>query len=129
MTTATSVPTAKRIVAIDLGKDKSVACDYHPGSGEVAFTTLGTGRAELHRLLARRRPGVVVIEASALSGWVHDRCAAARAARRADWLSMPANRAGELRSPSASISASTAAAFAERNGFGGVRAFRGQNQY
>jgi transposase len=74
MTTATSVPTAERIVAIDLGKYKSVACNYHPGSGEVAFTTLGTGRAELHRLLARRRPGVVVIEACALSGWVHDLC-------------------------------------------------------
>jgi transposase len=74
MTAATTVPTADRILAIDLGKYKSVACDYHPPTGEVAFTTLDTGRVELHRLLARRRPGVVVIEACALSGWVHDLC-------------------------------------------------------
>jgi hypothetical protein len=120
MTTATSVPTAERIVAIDLGKYKSVACDYHPGSGEVAFTTLDTGRAELHRLLARRRPGVVVIEACALSGWVHDRCAALLRggprcpSRRADRLSTPADRAGKLRSPSGSISASRTAG--SRNG-------------
>src|SRR5438132_2473153 len=75
MTTATAVPTADRILAIDLGKYKSVAADYHAASGEVAFTTLDTSRAELFGLLTKRRPAVVVVEACALSGWVHDLCA------------------------------------------------------
>jgi hypothetical protein len=100
MTTATSVPTAERIVAIDLGKYKSVACDYHPGSGEVAFTTLDTGRAELHRLFTRRRRhrGVCAVGL----GPRPVRGAAARRpapSRRADRLSTPADRAGELRLP------------------------------
>jgi len=75
MTTATRIAaTAERILALDLGKYKSVACDYHARTGEVAFTTLDTGRGELHKLLDRRRPDVVVFEACALSGWVHDLC-------------------------------------------------------
>jgi len=74
MTTATTVPTAQRILAIDLGKYKSVACNYHADTGEVAFATLDTSRAELPKLFTRRRPDVVVIEACALSGWVHDLC-------------------------------------------------------
>lgn len=74
MTTAIGTATAERILAVDLGKYKSVVCDYHGNSGEVAFTTLDTTRCELHKLLTRRRPDVVVIEACALSGWVDDLC-------------------------------------------------------
>jgi transposase len=74
MTTATAVPTAERIFAIDLGKYKSVACDYHAASGEVKFTTFDTSLGLLRQLLSKRRPGVVVIEACALCGWVHDLC-------------------------------------------------------
>ena len=62
------------ILAIDLGKYKSVACLYHPATAEAEFRTLDTSRAELTRLIARARPAVVVIEACSRSGWVHDLC-------------------------------------------------------
>ena len=62
------------ILAIDLGKYKSLACLYEPNGGEVKTTTLDTNRFELARLIESRRPGVVVIEACALSGWVSDLC-------------------------------------------------------
>jgi hypothetical protein len=62
------------ILALDLGKYKSVACLYGPATAEAEFRTLGTSRAELARLIARARPAVVVIEACSRSGWVHDLC-------------------------------------------------------
>src|SRR5262245_24459988 len=74
MTTTIHTVTAERILAIDLGKYKSVVCDYDNNSGEVVFTTIETTRIELHKQLSKRQPDVVVIEACALSGWVHDLC-------------------------------------------------------
>jgi transposase len=74
MTATTFAATAGRILAIDLGKYKSVACDYDPATAEVAFASFDTTRDELRRRLAGGRPAVVVIEACALSGWVHDLC-------------------------------------------------------
>src|SRR6516225_657350 len=63
------------IVALDLGKYKSVACLYDGDPAAARFQSLTTGRAELVRLL-RCYPGcAVVIEACALAGWVHDLCA------------------------------------------------------
>ena len=72
-----SAPTASTstILAIDLGKYKSVACLHDPDSGEFRFTTFETSRAELSRLLAKERPAVVIIEACLLAGWVRDLCA------------------------------------------------------
>jgi transposase len=72
MTNATAATSA--ILALDLGKYKSVACLYDPQGGEASFQTLTTSRAELARLLERHRPAVVVIEACTLAGWVHDLC-------------------------------------------------------
>jgi transposase len=63
------------ILALDLGKYKSVACAYDPAAAQARFDTLTTGRRELLRLLEQHRPAVVVIEACALAGWVHDLCA------------------------------------------------------
>jgi transposase len=72
----TKAPTAAGpILALDLGKYKSVACAYDPADPEPRFQALPTSRAALGRLLDRRRPAVVVIEACALAGWVHDLCA------------------------------------------------------
>jgi transposase len=62
------------ILAIDLGKYKSVACLHDPDSGEFRFTTFDTSRAELSQLLGKQRPAVVIIEACLLAGWVHDVC-------------------------------------------------------
>jgi len=62
------------ILAIDLGKYKSVGCTHEGAGGEIAFTTFETTRAELQRLIGRDRPAVVIIEACLLAGWVHDLC-------------------------------------------------------
>jgi transposase len=75
MTTPTTAPGT--IVAIDLGKYKSVACAYDPATAQARFDTRTTSRSELLRLLERYRPAVVLIEACALAGWVHDLCAEA----------------------------------------------------
>jgi len=69
-TTATGL-----ILAIDLGKFKSVACTYDRAAAQAHFDTLTTCRHELTKLFDRHRPAVVVIEACTLAGWVHDLCA------------------------------------------------------
>ena len=60
------------ILALDLGKFKSVACIYDPVTAR--FQSITTSRADLQRLLDPVRPAVVAIEACALAGWVHDHC-------------------------------------------------------
>jgi transposase len=72
-TNTTTVSTT--ILAIDLGKYKSVACLHDPATGEYSFMTLDTSRAELRKLIGKTQPGVVIIEACLLAGWVHDLCA------------------------------------------------------
>ena len=62
------------ILAIDLGKYKSVACAHDHTTGEICFTTFETTRHELQKLLARWQPAAVIIEACLLAGWVHDLC-------------------------------------------------------
>jgi transposase len=74
-TTPTTAPGT--ILALDLGKYKSVACAYEPATAQARFDTRTTARAERLRLLGRYRPAVVLIEACALAGWVHDLCAEA----------------------------------------------------
>jgi transposase len=66
---------AAPILALDLGKYKSVACAYAGDPAGARFESLTTDRAHLLQLFAKHRPSVVVIEACALAGWVHDLCA------------------------------------------------------
>ncbi len=75
MTTHTTeiLNAAGPIVALDLGKYKSVACVYR-APDEQQFATVPTTRAELARLFARHQPAVVLIEACLLAGWVRDLC-------------------------------------------------------
>jgi transposase len=81
MTTATATPatptapTAGLILALDLGKYKTVACAYAGDPAAARFESLTTDREHLRRLFAKHRPAVVVFEACALAGWVHDLCA------------------------------------------------------
>src|SRR5262249_60581610 len=63
------------ILAIDLGKYKSVASVYDRQAAAADFRTIDTSTAEVERLIRRTPPAVVVIEACALTGWVHDLCA------------------------------------------------------
>jgi len=62
------------ILAIDLGKYKSVACIYRRDTAAAEFRTVATSRAEVERLIESTRPAVVAIEACSLSGWVRDLC-------------------------------------------------------
>ncbi len=71
----TTIPTAaSTILAIDLGKYKSVACLYAGSPDSARFDSFTTDRARLTQLLQRCQPSVVVIEACLLAGWVHDLC-------------------------------------------------------
>ena len=65
------------IIAIDLGRHNSVACAYARATRAHTFRTLDTAPADLDRLLARHKGALVVIEACANAGWVHDRAVAA----------------------------------------------------
>jgi transposase len=62
------------IVAIDLGKYKSVACVYSGDPAAATFTSFPTDREHLKKLFAKYPPDAVVIEACLLAGWVHDLC-------------------------------------------------------
>jgi transposase len=74
-TTTCVAATSGTILALDLGKYKSAACLYGRATAQARFQTLDTTREELRRLFEQHRPGVVVFEACALAGWVHDLCA------------------------------------------------------
>ena len=74
MNTLTNAASTTTILAIDLGKYKSVACVHDQATGEIGFTTFETSRYELRKLIAKERPAVVIIEACLLAGWVHDLC-------------------------------------------------------
>jgi transposase len=73
MKTSTTRPTAAGpILAIDLGRYKSVACAYDRATAAARFHTLDTARADLQRLFARYPGALVVVEACANAGWAHD---------------------------------------------------------
>lgn len=61
-----------RIIAMDLGKSKSVVCAYDSESGRHTFVTIRTRPQEVHDLLVAKEPDRVVIETGAVSGWVYD---------------------------------------------------------
>jgi len=60
------------ILAMDLGKVKSVACDYASQTGEHAFEACRTAPAVVEGLLVRRRPDRLVIEVGPSAGWIAD---------------------------------------------------------
>lgn len=61
-----------KILAIDLGKRRSVACDYERESGTFEFITVQSRPHDLQELLDQRRPDTVVIEICPMAGWVCD---------------------------------------------------------
>jgi transposase len=61
------------ILAIDLGKFKSVACAY-ASEAQHTFRTLPTKPQELHDVLVELQPARVVIEVGPAAGWVRDLC-------------------------------------------------------
>ena len=63
-----------RILAIDMGKNKSVFCDYCRETGSHRFGTLATTPKDFHDLLVKHAGHQVVIEIGPQSGWVADLC-------------------------------------------------------
>ena len=70
--TSTNTPAAITILALDLGKFKSVACRYDTATGEHAFETIATTPAAVHDLLIDANPAVLVVEACSVCGWIAD---------------------------------------------------------
>jgi transposase len=61
-----------RILALDLGKYKTVACDYEAETGRHRFVTVLSTPKALHDLMVDREPQRVVIEICSMAGWVSD---------------------------------------------------------
>ena len=71
--TSVTTPTAiTTILALDLGKFKSVACRYDAVTGTHAFQTIATTPPAVHDLLIDVSPQLLVIEACGVCGWIAD---------------------------------------------------------
>jgi transposase len=65
-----------KILAIDLGKFKSVTCLLDTETNATEFWTIATDRQYLETVLKKYAPDLVVVEACSSAGWVHDVCSA-----------------------------------------------------
>jgi len=61
-----------RILALDLGKFKSVACDYDQNSGKHEFETIVTEPKAIRELIEKRSGQRVVFEVGPSAGWIYD---------------------------------------------------------
>jgi transposase len=61
-----------KILALDLGKYKTVACEYEAASGRHRFHTTLTTAAALAQLVNQVKPERVVLEICNIAGWVCD---------------------------------------------------------
>src|SRR5256885_15201 len=61
-----------KILALDLGKYKTVGCAYQGENGEHRFRTISTTPAALQQLVKEVKPDRVVIEVCNIAGWVCD---------------------------------------------------------
>lgn len=61
-----------KILALDLGKSKTVACVYHSGCSEHQYKTIRTNPTSLHDLIVEIEPSRVVFEISPSAGWLAD---------------------------------------------------------
>ena len=62
------------ILSIDMGKHKSVACDYNPQDGTADLTTVPSTPEKFKDFLRRRTDRLLVIEIGPQAGWVADLC-------------------------------------------------------
>jgi transposase len=63
-----------KILAIDLGKYNSVACQLDTSSNQPEYETIGTHRYYIEQLLTKTQPELVVMETCSITVWVHDLC-------------------------------------------------------
>jgi len=60
------------ILAMDLGKSKTVFCEYNSNSGGYKFGKVKTTPQQIHDLIVERSPGRIVFEICTIAGWVFD---------------------------------------------------------
>ena len=60
------------ILAMDLGKSKTVICYYDSQTGKHRYSTVRTTPQQIHDVLAEYCPQRVVFEIGGLAGWVKD---------------------------------------------------------
>ena len=60
------------ILAMDLGKNNTVICNYDSETGKHKFTKVKTLPQEIHDMLVENEPDRVVFEIGALIGLVYD---------------------------------------------------------
>jgi transposase len=63
---------AMNILAMDLGKFKTVFCDYNTANGEHTFGTVKTTPQGIHDLMVRAEPDRAVMEICSIAGWIVD---------------------------------------------------------
>jgi transposase len=63
-----------KILALDLGKFKSVSCLLDTEVQTTEYWTLSTDRPYVTTVLQKYQPELVVIEACSIAAWVHDLC-------------------------------------------------------
>lgn len=61
-----------KILAMDLGKNKTVVCIYDQKSGKHKYQTVRTGPQQMHDLMVEHKPDRVVFEICSAAGWVFD---------------------------------------------------------
>jgi len=60
------------ILAMDLGKSKTVVCLYNDKNGKHRFGKVGTRPKQIHDLLVEESPDRIVFEICSPAGWVYD---------------------------------------------------------
>ena len=60
------------ILAMDLGKNNTVICNYDSETGKRSFKKVKTIPQEIHDMLVENAPERVVFEIGALAGWIYD---------------------------------------------------------
>ena len=61
-----------KILAMDLGKSKTVFCDYDSKDGKYKFGKLKTSPQQIHDLLLKQCPDKAVFEICSAAGWIYD---------------------------------------------------------
>ncbi len=61
-----------KILAINLGKYNSVACQLDTSSNQPEYETIGTHRYYIEQLLTKTQPELVVMETCSITVWVHE---------------------------------------------------------
>ena len=63
---------AMKIVAMDLGKNKTVVCIYDEKSGKHKYQAVRTGPQQIHDFLIEQKADRLVFEICSAAGWVYD---------------------------------------------------------